>query len=226
MRRLALGLAVLAAVVAAQIVFAQPGCDLPYCVGGGSSSQEFRILTNGVERWRVDINGNIALPPAGGAFRAADGTASLPSYSFASQTNTGFNHTVANNVSIVVNGTTTAAFTPGVLSLSSGGGSFQLGGVPLFILTAPTISSGFGASPSIASNNFSSSFRVNVGTGGAATTGVVGLPAATTGWNCQVTDMSTNIVTRQTANNTTTVTVTAASAWTASDILIFNCAGF
>jgi hypothetical protein len=225
-RRLALGLAVLASVVAARIVLAQPGCDLPYCVGGGSSSQEFRILTNGVERWRVDISGNVAVPPAGGAFRAADGTASLPSYTFASQTNTGFNHTATSTVGVVINGTTTATFTTGVLSLPASGGSLQLGGVPLFILTAPTISSGFGTSPSIASNNFSSSFRVNVGTGGVATTGIVGLPAATTGWNCQVTDMSTNVVTRQTANNTTTVTVTAASAWTASDILMFNCAGF
>lgn len=92
--------------------------------------------------------------------------------------------------------------------------------------TAPTISSGFGTSPSIASNNGTSTFRVNVGTGGTATSGVIGLPAAKTGWNCQVTDTSTNIVTRETANSTTSVTVTAASAWAASDVLIFNCAAY
>ena len=92
--------------------------------------------------------------------------------------------------------------------------------------TAPTISSGFGTSPSIVSSNGTTSFRVNVGTGGVATSGVVGLPAATTGWNCQVTDFSNNTVTRETASTTTTVTVTAAAAWAASDILIFNCAAF
>jgi hypothetical protein len=122
--------------------------------------------------------------------------------------------------------TATVAFGAGTLSMSASGGSFQLGGAKSIILTAPTISSGFGTSPSIASNNFSSTFRVNVGTGGVATSGVVGLPTASNGWNCVVQDLSTNVVTRQTASNTTTVTVTAASAWTASDILIFICAGY
>jgi hypothetical protein len=92
--------------------------------------------------------------------------------------------------------------------------------------TAPTISSGFGTSPSIASNNGTASFRVNVGTGGAATSGVVGLATASNGWNCQVIDMTNNTVTRETASTTTSVTVTAAAAWAASDILIFNCFGY
>jgi hypothetical protein len=91
----------------------------------------------------------------------------------------------------------------------------------------PSISSGFGTSPSVASSNGTCTFRVNVGGGGAATSGVVTLgDTATTGWNCQVTDFSNNTVTRQTNQSTTTVTVTAAAAWAANDILIFNCAGF
>lgn len=92
--------------------------------------------------------------------------------------------------------------------------------------TAPTISSGFGTTPSIVTPNGTETFRVNVGTGGVATSGVIGLPTAANGWNCQVTDTTNNNVTRETAFTTTTVTVTAAAAWVASDILIFNCAAF
>lgn len=89
---------------------------------------------------------------------------------------------------------------------------------------APTISSGFGTTPSISSGASVSSFQINVGTGGAATSGVIGLPTSPkTGWNCQVQDSTTNIATRQSANTVSTVTLTAASAWTASDILIVSC---
>jgi hypothetical protein len=159
-------------------------------------------------------------------FKSKDGLSTAPGYGFASETNTGMYRAGTNSLGFTVNGTVTASMGAGTLSLSASGGSFQLGGVKSIILTAPTISSGFGTSPSIASNNFSSTFRVNVGTGGVATSGVVGLPTANNGWNCVVQDLSTNVVTRQTASNTTTVTVTAASAWTASDILIFICAGY
>lgn len=94
--------------------------------------------------------------------------------------------------------------------------------------TAPTISSGFGTGPSIVASNGTAAFEVNVGTGGTASAGVIGLPAATTGWvcNCQdITTPSTN-VTRMTANGTTSCTVTnsafgtgLATAWSASDKL-------
>lgn len=93
-------------------------------------------------------------------------------------------------------------------------------------MTAPTISSGFGTTPSIVAGSTAFSFRVNVGTGGAATSGVVGVPAATTGWNCQVQDMTNNVATRQTASTTNTITFTAAAAWTASDILVATCVAF
>jgi len=104
--------------------------------------------------------------------------------------------------------------------------SLSQAGVLLQSATAPTTSSGFGTSPSILSGNGTATFRVNVGTGGSATAGVLAMPTAATGWNCQVTDFTTNIVTRETASTTTTVTVTAASAWTASDTLVFNCAAY
>ena len=96
----------------------------------------------------------------------------------------------------------------------------------LFSATAPTISSGFGTSPSIVQQNGTAAFEVNVGTGGTATSGVIGLPTAANGWSCTAIDMNTNDVTRETAFTTATVTLTAASAWTASDKLLVNCAAF
>jgi hypothetical protein len=104
--------------------------------------------------------------------------------------------------------------------------------------TAPTISSGFGTSPSIVSSNGSPAFTLNVGTGGAATSGVIGLPVATTGWIVWVQNftaqaagraaMSTTAgVPMQTASTTSSVTITninlatgGAVAWTASDVLL------
>lgn len=94
---------------------------------------------------------------------------------------------------------------------------------------APTIASGFGTSPSIVNSRGTKSFEVNVGTGGTATSGVLTmptLPAAKVGWSCSVWDMNTNIVTRETAFTATSITLTAASAWTASDKLLLNCGAF
>lgn len=103
-------------------------------------------------------------------------------------------------------------------------------------MTAPTISSGFGTTPSIASNNGTVGFTINVGTGGVATSGVIGLPAATTGWHVTCADVTTQsstvYLTKQTATSTTTVTVGnydaagAAAAWVASDILVCSAVAY
>lgn len=96
--------------------------------------------------------------------------------------------------------------------------------------TVPTVSSGFGTSPSIVGANGTEAFTINVGTGGAASSGVVGFPAATTGWVIHCDDLTNPLVgggfiVKQTASSTTTATVTGynasfvATAWTASDIL-------
>lgn len=96
--------------------------------------------------------------------------------------------------------------------------------------TAPTISSGFGTNPSIVANNGTAAFTINVGTGGTANSGVIGLPAATTGWAVQCMNTSTNtatvFLTKQTATTTTTATIGnydaagAAAAWVASNVLV------
>lgn len=101
--------------------------------------------------------------------------------------------------------------------------------------TSPTVSSGFGASPSIVSPNGTASFRVNVGTGGAASSGIIGLPTAANGWNCFVRNITAAAGnraddTRMKASSTTTVTIEnqttstgAAVPWTAGDILEVSC---
>lgn len=123
------------------------------------------------------------------------------------------------------------------------GGSLTVASLRLSTLshsaTAPTISSGFGASPSIAASNGTGAFTVNVGTGGAASAGVVGMPSSTTGWACGVENLTATAANRadqrtvQTASTTSTVTIQnqtistgAALAWTASDIVRLLCVGY
>jgi hypothetical protein len=104
-------------------------------------------------------------------------------------------------------------------------GAVNLGGSQVMLIsgTAPTIASGFGSTPSIVANNGATAFTVDVGTGGAATSGVITMPSATTGWVAHAVDQTTNIVTRCTASTQTSITLTAASAWTASDVLQVIC---
>ena len=102
--------------------------------------------------------------------------------------------------------------------------------------TAPTISSGFGTSPTIVTSNGSITARINVGTGGTASSGVLAMGTVTNNWNCQVYNLTAHAGNRvddtvMTASTTNSVTVQnqtkstgAALAWTASDIVVVNCA--
>lgn len=132
-----------------------------------------------------------------------------------------------------IGGTAAAAITGTTLNATS---AIQIAGHLLFSAAAPTISSGFGTSPSIVANNGPGAFQVNVGTGGTASSGVIGLPAAANGWACNAADVTTAsssvFLTRQTASTTTSATLTnyntagVATAWTASDKLNVNCQAF
>lgn len=104
--------------------------------------------------------------------------------------------------------------------------SYFTGGKAVMRAGTPTVSSGFGTGAAIVASNGATAFTLNVGTGGVATSGIVGLPTASTGWNCWIDDRTTSILTRETATTTTTATITAASAWTASDILQVSCFAF
>lgn len=130
-----------------------------------------------------------------------------------------------------VTATTAITASNAVVNITSGG-NFKLNSAMSIDSNAPTISSGFGTSPSIVASNGTLGFQVNVGGGGAATSGVIGLPStASHGWicNCQdiTTESTTVTYTKQTASTTTTCTVgnftdiAGAAAWAASDKL--NC---
>jgi hypothetical protein len=117
-------------------------------------------------------------------------------------------------------------------------GTILLGADLAFSSAAPTISSGFGTGPSVTAGT-AAAFRVDVGTGGTASDGVIALPTATNGWNCEVENLTAttanigNIRTVQLSSTTTTATVEsqtvntgAAAAWTAGDILALSCTAF
>lgn len=106
----------------------------------------------------------------------------------------------------------------------------------LFNSTAPTIQSGFGTSPSVISSNGSSTYQINVGAGGTASSGVVTMPTATTGWNCNVDPVSapqaaaTMYSVPTTASSVTITNYTqstgVALAWPASMVIAVSCIGY
>lgn len=92
----------------------------------------------------------------------------------------------------------------------------------------PTINSAFGTSPSVVAGSTDTAFSVNVGTGGAATSGVVGFantwPSAP---RCIAQDTTTvGAGVQKVTTSTTLATITTATAWTASDIVNVICFGF
>ena len=96
----------------------------------------------------------------------------------------------------------------------------------------PTVSSGFGSTPSVTASQGYLSFSINVGTGGSATSGVIALPTAPTGWSCAIADTGATPTgqTEQTGSTVSTATFTnysrttgLAVAWTASEIIKGGC---
>ena len=105
----------------------------------------------------------------------------------------------------------------------------------IFSATAPTIGT-CGTSPSIASSNGTATFVVNVGTGGAATTCTVTMPAATAGWSCTaaptgapqaaaITYVASTSATQITLTNYT-LSTGVALAWSSGQTLNVNCVGY
>ncbi len=145
--------------------------------------------------------------------------------------------------SLVVGGATPSA-TAGTGGIKCGPivqTSITNGSTLLISSTAPTIASGFGVGASILSGT-ANSFRINVGTGGVATGGVIQLPASATGWNCFIENLTARSANRadqqcvqQAGPNDTvtsvaiqnqTISTGAALAFTASDVLSVVCLAF
>jgi hypothetical protein len=182
--------------------------------------------TNGV---KIDVG---ALTPS--AVNIATntlGSAALPWKGF-------FLGTAATNNFNVVPAATAAARTiqindPGATS------ALLLGGTNLLVSPiAPTMPGGTGCggtAASIPNNNGTAAFTVNVGTAPTSACTIT-LPAATTGWACFATDITTNstgiFLQKQTGGTTTTAVITnfsdvaAATAFAANDILRVSCHGY
>jgi hypothetical protein len=127
-------------------------------------------------------------------------------------------------------GTITA--TSGIL-IGAGASYKDNTGKGIIVAVSPTIASGFGTSPTIASTN-TAAFKVTVGTGGAAS-GVLTFPAASNGWAVHCTDVTSraSIVAVAVSTSTTSVTVEAysrttgaASTFAAGDVLEFSALGY
>lgn len=137
----------------------------------------------------------------------------------------------------VISDTVILANAAQTLTAKTIGTSLSMNGKLLLTASAPTISSGFGTTPSITGGNGSEVFEVNVGTGGVATSGVVAMTtAATTAWTCMCNDITTTSATvfqcKQTASSTSAVTIGnfnttgAAAAWVASDKIRMMCKAY
>jgi len=111
----------------------------------------------------------------------------------------------------------------------------SLNGNLIMSATAPTISSGFGTSPSITFNNGTAAFYVNVGTGGTASAGSINMNvAAPHYWSCAVTIDNDDLGTGQqtilasignqilTFKNVT-ISTGAVAPWTGNDVFFVNC---
>jgi len=105
-------------------------------------------------------------------------------------------------------------------------GDLSVGSSLAISATAPTILSGFGASPSIVNSNGTAAFTLRIGSGGTANAGIIGLPQAANGWNCFASDRTSDIATRQISTTPTSATISAGAPWNPSDILQVSCFGY
>jgi hypothetical protein len=104
----------------------------------------------------------------------------------------------------------------------------------LISATAPSVSSGFGTGASVTASNGTAAFRINVGTSNTGT-GIIGLPTATTGWNCYATDITTTSTTvsqtkqKATGSDTTHAAlqnytdISGTAVWVDNDVLAVSC---
>lgn len=169
-----------------------------------------------------------------------DGTAPAPAIAFASQPGLGFYRSSAGVISFTGGLTSTGSVTAATffrsnttgatmnLSINDGWASLLTFagtiGSTLKFDALPTVGSGFGTTPSITAGSTPLAGSVNVGTGGAATSGVVtfngtAFPSAPF---CTYSTTTTNAVTRGTPT-TTQLTLASTTAWTASDVVTWHC---
>lgn len=173
------------------------------------------------------------------------GSPSANSISFGGSPTTGFYSPSAGTVATPSNFTAggslsaTAGFTNSNFNNLGIGGfvlttKYYLGPSLLAQATAPVWGSGFGTAPVVIANN-TAAFAVNVGTGGTASSGVITMPAAATGWACTAASTNTPqaaaviVVASTSATSITIANYTLATgvplAWPASFTMNVMCTG-
>lgn len=139
--------------------------------------------------------------------------------------------TLTTGSSNILIGTSSLVTTPA----NSTSNYISIGNAIIGTAAAPTIASGFGSGASVTAGVGTGAFRVNVGTGGTAQSGVVGLGSAPAGWNCYASDITTpaSFNTKMISSTATSatfqnysMTTGLAIAWTASDVLAISCFGY
>ncbi len=194
--------------------------------GQGASGQSNSFNT------AVGASALAAVTTSGG--NVAVGLSALAAVTSGSGTNTAIGTNAGNNLTT---GTNDIFIGNGVQAPAVGTSNWlNIGNGIYETLAAPTISSGFGTSPSVVNGTSSASFTVNVGTGGSATSGVIAFPtAAPNGWNCSAVNntASATLVTECVTTSTTTTTCSSYSrttgvltAWGASNVLGIRCMGY
>lgn len=217
----------------------------------------FLVFAPGSEAQRGNVP-VVPIPATGGIAYFANGSSSTPSVSFVGSKFDGFWWKSLGHVIYSAQGNPALDFSTGILtgaaytigwnnvnnvttgalpdiSFVRGGAAGQLVldggstiGARFKVESLPTISSGFGTSPSIVAGSTALAGAVNVGTGGVATTGVINFNG--TAWGtaapfCTPVPSLTNVPTRPTTISTTQLTLTTTTAWTASDIVYWTCIG-
>lgn len=125
------------------------------------------------------------------------------------------------------------------LAWADSAGGYSTAQSPTYALgqpLTPVIASGFGTTPVLTPVNGTSSFKVNVGTGGTATAGIVTMPAALNGvgYFCTAVNNSATIqaaaIMYVTPTSTTSITISNYTlttgvllAWTASTVVDVTC---
>jgi hypothetical protein len=139
----------------------------------------------------------------------------------ATNTVVGFNvasSTLTTGGSNILIGTSSAVTTVA----ASTSNEINIGGALIGFNVAPTLTSGWGISPTNPTqpSTFAFSFRTTLTP---TTTGVIGLSTAPTGWICSANDQTSAVTARQSANTTSSVTFTWSSAPSASDVIQVRC---
>ena len=98
-------------------------------------------------------------------------------------------------------------------------------GIRFQFAAAPTIASGFGTTPSITAGSTDTAGQVDVGTGGAASSGVIDFATTWASAPFVVAMNQTNAVVLKAVATTTQLTITGAAAFTAGDKINWICIG-